>query len=118
MSMNEQICEKLGLQIGSNISSDDIVISDVCYRTEYGEADFRTDPRLADLLENKMVEDGWRITVYHWMEKLPDFPAKIYFSITAADSDNVKFWADGNTRPLAICELFTKVYDIKFEETK
>lgn len=73
----------------------------------------------AKLLQAKMVDDGWDISIHHWKEESPDFEPKINFSAYAKNYNkkaNNDFFADSNSEPSVIVSLFEKIYGEKKNE--
>ena len=97
--LTKRICEKMGISTsgtGKNF-------------------DFRTSPALADLLENKMVADGWRITVQHWLGDDGATMNVVNALAIHERFERIEIDEFATTRPLAITELFCRVYEIPWE---
>jgi hypothetical protein len=116
--MTEKICEVMGWTFTKGID----ICDEKFVKVELGlpndrkiliNPDFRISPALADLLENKMVEDGWIVGTEHRPNKFRVLIARYSDDqlIPCVEKD-----AFATTRPLAITELFCKIYGIPFEE--
>ena len=71
--------------------------------------------QLAKLLQVKMVEDGWNVSIHNWKEKFTEFPPKVYFSVEAFNFDisSKHIFKDADTESQALVALFKKIYGVK-----
>jgi hypothetical protein len=103
MTCNEEIAEKMGWDSDSQGLH---VLETWDEQPEYNKL------YLVKLLQQRMVEDGFRVKIWHTGDG-------VYADATSGEGDNFKWHAcskrEGwdNTEPAAIVELFCKVYGIE-----
>jgi len=86
----------------------------LCFEEKLKFEDTPSGNWITKKLQAKMVADGWNIEFHNWMEKFPDFPAKIYFEINAINHNTQTIIATArDSEPAALHDLFCKVFSIR-----
>jgi hypothetical protein len=115
MTRNEMIAEKMGWTVFKTKSLG-MVAKDqdgdgFPFMPESITADTPTGHWLAHLLIGRMVDDGFRVKIWHTGDG-------VYADATSGEGDNFKWYVGSkregwdNTEPAAIVELFCTVYGI------
>ncbi len=121
MTRNEKIAEKMGW---IKYFGDEPVITDSGHkvsfqfiRTPDGDIDFdlKIDTQTAHLLIERMVGDGWKITMINWPPIAGQKPFKKFTFYAEKFTDErsfVDFKSEDNDFPSAVVELFCRVNNI------
>ena len=107
---NEQIAEIMGW----HYDTDKGVIF-VCGLGSFIDFELELHFELAKILQQKMVDDGWKIDIINWPAVNGQKPFK-RFTAYAEKFDGKRFYdskAEADTEPAAIVALFVKVYGIE-----
>jgi len=108
MTRNEKIAEKMGWTISDYIDGG-YDISDIGKNDAAGHW-------LSHLLIERMVGDGWKITMINWPPIAGQKPFKKFTFYAEKFTDErsfVDFKSEHNDFPAAVVELFCRVYGIK-----
>jgi hypothetical protein len=105
--MTKKICEVMGFDLHPEKNGDVWSNALHCYNP-----DFRTSMPLADLLEQKMVDDGWNVRIEHYAV---GFYANVWWYEPFEGVPLIELKNTSATRPAALCELFCRVYSIPMD---
>ena len=109
MKRNEKIAEIMGFKLQHGLTSDglnwDFYQVGPNHQMGIGKFNPKIDTDSAELLENKMVADGWEIRMVHRI-------CGSYFFEAINDRDMNYFNTEKNTKPAALHALFCKVFNI------
>jgi hypothetical protein len=110
--MTKTILEKLSDEVDFTITPNGRLWLATENDGDFIDPDFRTSAPLADLLEQKMVDDGWNVRIEHYAV---GFYANVWWYEPFEGVPLIELKNTSATRPAALCELFCRVYSIPMD---